>query len=97
MTPQPSPDAQKLLEAFPFRYVGGGYYRNCEIPIGEPAETLHGDELLRRFADHANAYFSKPTEGILELLKNLNPKETSPTHLDCIAREHCQSHPETKS
>lgn len=31
-----------------FKYVGGGHYRDASVPKGQPAETLHGDELTKR-------------------------------------------------
>lgn len=33
-------------ELFPFRYVGGGWFRDARIPKGETAEMLHGDHAI---------------------------------------------------
>jgi hypothetical protein len=75
-------NAQTLFEQFPYRYVGGGYYRDKRVPPGEPAPTLHGDEALRKMAEFAS-----------ENLTILPP--FLPTHLHCIASDSCQSHQET--
>ncbi len=32
----------ELLDLFPFRYVGTGYFRRKGVPAGEPAEIVHG-------------------------------------------------------
>lgn len=38
--------------SFPFVYVGGGYFRRMGVPIGEVAETLHGNEVVDYIANH---------------------------------------------
>lgn len=32
---------------FPFEYKGGGYFRDKNIAKGEPAEVLHGSEVVK--------------------------------------------------
>lgn len=32
-------------DVFPFEYVGGGHFRRAGVPKGEPAETLHGEQV----------------------------------------------------
>lgn len=34
------------FEAWPYRYVGGGYWRRL-APKGVPTETLHGEDAVR--------------------------------------------------
>lgn len=41
---------KSVLAKFRFRYVGGGYFRDKLVPKGKHAETLHGDEVLKEFA-----------------------------------------------
>lgn len=36
-----------------FKYVGGGHYRDASVPKGQPAETLHGDELTKHYESEA--------------------------------------------
>jgi hypothetical protein len=95
MSPSPSQTQREktLFDSFPFRYVGGGYYRDKNVQVGESAETLHGDEVLRRFAAHCTAQIQQSLQQSLPpSLPPLNP----PTHLNCIATESCQSHGETR-
>lgn len=73
---------QTLFENFPYRYVGGGYYREKHVPPGETAHTLHGDEALKKMAEFA--------ANNLCLLPPF-----APTHLHCIGSDTCQSHKET--
>ncbi len=50
--------AQKLAELiertrkdFRFKYVGGGYFRDKNIPEGERAELRHGEEIIEEFCE----------------------------------------------
>lgn len=40
-------DTSSFEDVFPFHYVGGGYFRKKDVPIGEVAETLHGIDAAR--------------------------------------------------
>ena len=46
-------DLMELIEGtkedFRFRYVGGGYFRDNNIPKGEKAEVRHGEEIIDEF------------------------------------------------
>ena len=38
------PDIRKL---FPYEYVGGGYFRKRNVPIGQKAKVLHGEQAVQ--------------------------------------------------
>jgi hypothetical protein len=40
---------KQIVDAFPFEYVGGGFFRAKGIPKGEEAPMLHGSEVLEQF------------------------------------------------
>ena len=49
-------NSQTLLEViettredFRFKYVGGGYFRDKNVPIGEKADVRHGEEIIDEF------------------------------------------------
>ena len=46
-------DLKELIETtkkdFRFRYVGGGYFRDKNVPRGKTAEIRHGEEILNEF------------------------------------------------
>jgi NADPH-dependent 2,4-dienoyl-CoA reductase/sulfur reductase-like enzyme len=55
----------------PWKYVGGGYWRDSSVPKGEVAETLHGEEIVRAVLEEAaNAV----REGRLAAEDALDPK-----------------------
>jgi len=35
-----------MQDPFPFEYMGGGYFRRKGVPKGQPAEMLHGMEVV---------------------------------------------------
>jgi hypothetical protein len=37
----------KLEDIFPYEYVGGGYFRKKDVPIGKKADMLHGIEAIK--------------------------------------------------
>jgi len=47
-------DLMELIERtkkdFRFRYVGGGYFRDGNIPQGKKAEVRHGEEIIDAFS-----------------------------------------------
>ena len=40
---------EQTREAFRFRYVGGGYFRDKNIPVGHKADVRHGEEIIDEF------------------------------------------------
>ena len=40
---------ERTKEDFRFKYVGGGYFRDKNIPRGEKAEVRHGEEIIDEF------------------------------------------------
>lgn len=39
----------RAREDFRFKYVGGGYFRDKNIPMGKKAEVRHGEEIIDEF------------------------------------------------
>lgn len=51
-----STNTQTLMELiettkkdFRFRYVGGGYFRDKNVPMGKKADVRHGEEIIDEF------------------------------------------------
>ncbi len=48
-----APNLIKLIETtreeFRFKYVGGGYFRDKNIPKGKKADVRHGEEIIDEF------------------------------------------------
>jgi hypothetical protein len=40
---------ERTREDFRFKYVGGGYFRDKNIPKGEKADVRHGEEIIDEF------------------------------------------------
>jgi hypothetical protein len=40
---------ERTKKDFRFKYVGGGYFRDKSIPLGEKAEVRHGEEIMDEF------------------------------------------------
>jgi hypothetical protein len=40
---------ERTKEDFRFKYVGGGYFRDKNIPLGEKAEVRHGEQIIDEF------------------------------------------------
>ena len=40
---------ERTREDFRFKYVGGGYFRDKNIPMGKKAEVRHGEEIIDEF------------------------------------------------
>ncbi len=40
---------ESTREDFRFKYVGGGYFRDKNIPKGEKADVRHGEEIIDEF------------------------------------------------
>ena len=40
---------ERTREGFRFKYVGGGYFRDKNIPQGEKADVKHGEEIIGEF------------------------------------------------
>ena len=43
---------------FKYKYVGGGYFREMNIPKGINADIIHGDEILKRFCEDFVKYLT---------------------------------------
>jgi hypothetical protein len=43
------PTKEEILRKFPYKYLGGGHFRDDRIPKGKTANTLHGKEVLEEF------------------------------------------------
>ncbi|HTY88681.1 MAG TPA: hypothetical protein VMB80_14535 [Candidatus Acidoferrum sp.] len=48
----------KARAGFRFEYVGGGYFRDKNVPIGIKADTLHGTEILDEFCSELIKQYS---------------------------------------
>jgi hypothetical protein len=50
---RPKLDISKAVEAaqesFRFRYIGGGYFRDKNVPKDSKADVLHGSEVIEHF------------------------------------------------
>lgn len=40
---------ERTREGFRFKYVGGGYFRDKNIPKGKKADVRHGEEIIDEF------------------------------------------------
>jgi hypothetical protein len=40
---------ERTRQDFRFKYVGGGYFRDKNIPEGEKADVRHGQEIIDEF------------------------------------------------
>ena len=40
---------ERTKEDFRFKYVGGGYFRDKNVPLGEKAEVRHGEQIIDEF------------------------------------------------
>ncbi len=40
---------EQTREDFRFKYVGGGYFRDKNIPMGRKADVRHGEEIIEEF------------------------------------------------
>jgi hypothetical protein len=40
---------EKTKEDFRFKYVGGGYFRDKNTPLGEKADLRHGEQIIDEF------------------------------------------------
>ena len=40
---------ERTKKDFRFKYVGGGYFRDKNIPQGKKAEVRHGEEIIDEF------------------------------------------------
>ena len=52
-------DQIKLKEIFPFKYVGGGYFRDNRIPKGKPSFILHGEDAIGYLLKQVNELIEK--------------------------------------
>lgn len=50
---------QDPIKTFPYKYVGGGYFRLKDVPKNTPAPILHGEDVLREFLAHLEKEKSK--------------------------------------
>ena len=40
---------KRVKSSFRFEYIGGGYFRDKNVPKGLKADTVHGSEILDEF------------------------------------------------
>jgi hypothetical protein len=40
---------ERTKEDFRFKYVGGGYFRDKNVPQGKASELRHGEEIINEF------------------------------------------------
>jgi hypothetical protein len=40
---------EKTRKEFRFKYVGGGYFRDKNVPKGKKADVRHGEEIIDEF------------------------------------------------
>lgn len=45
------PGLKRKLKDFPYKYVGGGYFRDSRIKKGENADIVHGDEIVKKIIE----------------------------------------------
>lgn len=56
----------KYQDIFPFRYVGGGYFRRNDVPKGVKADTLHAMQAIDYVIDQMKHY-----QDAVEIVKRL--------------------------
>jgi hypothetical protein len=60
----PKSDFENLLNRvksnFRFEYVGGGYFRDKNVPQGTKADILHGTEILDEFCSELIKQYLQP-------------------------------------
>jgi hypothetical protein len=59
----------KVKSSFRFEYVGGGYFRDKNVPKGIKTDTLHGSEILDEFCSELIKQYSPPRASALEETK----------------------------
>ena len=42
---------ERTREDFRFKYLGGGYFRDKNIPEGKKADVRHGEEIIDEFCE----------------------------------------------
>lgn len=50
----------KVKSGFRFEYVGGGYFRDKNVPQGIKADILHGNEILDEFRSERLSNIRQP-------------------------------------
>ncbi len=40
---------ERTRKDFRFKYVGGGYFRDKDVPMGKKAQVRHGEEIIDEF------------------------------------------------
>ncbi len=40
---------ERTRQEFRFKYVGGGYFRDNNVPMGKKADVRHGEEIIDEF------------------------------------------------
>ncbi len=49
---------RKVRSEFRFEYVGGGYFRDKNVPNGVKADMVHGNEILEEFCSELIEQYS---------------------------------------
>jgi hypothetical protein len=57
---------KKVKSSFRFEYVGGGYFRDKNVPKGMSADTLHGSEILDEFCSELIKQYAPSRASALE-------------------------------
>ena len=61
----------KVRSRFRFEYVGGGYFRDKNVPKGTKADILHGSEILDEFCSELiKQYPPSPASALEETKRN---------------------------
>jgi hypothetical protein len=58
-----------VKSSFRFEYVGGGYFRDKNVPKGIKAEILHGSQILDEFCSELIKQYSPSQASTLEEIK----------------------------
>jgi hypothetical protein len=48
----------RVKSSFRFEYIGGGYFRDKNVPKGMKADTVHGSEILDEFCSELIRQYS---------------------------------------
>lgn len=52
----------ELNKIFPYKYVGGGYFREKKVSKGGALKILHGEEAIKFLYDHIKLEIEKENE-----------------------------------
>ena len=49
---------ERTRKDFRFKYVGGGYFRDKNIPQGKKADVRHGEEIINEFCQELRKHLT---------------------------------------